>query len=104
MLGNIPILQRLALGEKYNQNTWLFSAYKSLVEGKTTPTAQELEALGFDRAARLMQAREETREAMHQHHLQGMVAKWKDATNTVLAMYDTGSLEQAVKPSSQKLM
>ncbi len=66
VISSVPATRRFTLGQKYGVKDWMFSAYETLLDRETAPTASELEILGFDRAARLMQARD----AMHERHLQ----------------------------------
>ncbi len=66
VIGSVPAAQRFVLGQKYGVKDWMLSAYETLLDRETAPLAFELEVLGFDKAARLMQARD----AMHEQHLQ----------------------------------
>ena len=54
----IPIFRRLRLGEKYNLDEWLFSAYETLLDRHEPLNLDEVAALGPARVVCFMKARD----------------------------------------------
>jgi hypothetical protein len=61
----IPITQRIRLGDKYDLDEWLFSAYEELLDREGALNVDELDALGSDRVIRFIRSKE----SMHQERL-----------------------------------
>ncbi len=62
---DIPVIERIRLGDKYGLRDWLLSAYQTLLDRAEPLKAEEADILGTDRVIRFIRAKEE----MHQERL-----------------------------------
>ncbi len=77
---DIPAIEMFSIGQKYNIEKWLLSAYDMLLKRATPLTAHEVEVLGPDKVVQYIRDREAIHEARLQTELEKERKKHEVAT------------------------